>query len=153
MTHLRGVGRSWPAPRDLAVTAKLRGYGASGPRRPRWRPTRTPTPSAPTLGSTTNTTTATAAPGEENPANNVASATVLMPVEPSISSPAFGGGKFSFSLPTELGVNYVVEYTDDLTAPDWTLLTTIQGTGGPVPVEDTSPPIGERYYRTRLVAP
>jgi uncharacterized repeat protein (TIGR01451 family) len=107
---------------------------------------------ATTGGSKVNTATATSGSADGNPANNSATLTVEVTAAFSLTSPGFADGKFSFSLSTQLGVDYVVEYTDSLTAVDWRILTTIPGTGGVVAVEDSSPPT-ERYYRVRLAAP
>lgn len=114
--------------------------------------TLTITATATTGGSKVNTATASSGSADGNPANNTATVTVEVTAPFSLSNPGFADGKFSFSFTTQLGVEYVVEYTDNLTAVDWKLLTTTPGTGGIVAVEDNSPPT-ERFYRVRFAAP
>jgi uncharacterized repeat protein (TIGR01451 family) len=113
--------------------------------------TLTLTATAGSVGSKTNTAAVTAA-GEQNPANNTASATVIVSAAPTVGGPSIIGGKFTFTVPTEPGVNYVVEYTSNLVGT-WATLTTFAGTGSPVLVEDPAPITGSRYYRVRLAAP
>jgi len=60
---------------------------------------------------------------------------------------SFGGGTFSGSFQTANGVNYNVEYKNDLNAVSWTLLTTIVGDGTIKPFTDPGPLPPMRYYR------
>lgn len=66
-----------------------------------------------------------------------------------IVAPGFANDRFHFAFLTQPGVTYVVEYKAELSDPDWQTLTSVSGTGGLVPVEDSAPPIGSRFYRIR----
>ena len=77
---------------------------------------------------------------------------------PSVLSPIIAGqdsgnGSFQFSFPTQLGVSYVVEYTEDLTSPDWTPLETVEGDGDARSAVDPSPDAPKRFYRVRSIDP
>ena len=76
-------------------------------------------------------------------------APVLAPA-PILQNPAFAGGTASFQFSTVSGVVYVVEYKNDLSAPAWSFLRNVLGTGGTVTVSD-SPGISHRFYRVRIV--
>ena len=71
------------------------------------------------------------------------------------SSPArdSGNGSFQFSFPTQPGVSYVVEFTEDLTSPDWTPLETVDGDGDARVAVDPSPDAPKRFYRVRSINP
>lgn len=49
--------------------------------------------------------------------------------QPTITNPQFAAGSFSASFLSENGVNYEVQYKNDLSAVGWTTLTTISGDG------------------------
>ncbi len=72
-------------------------------------------------------------------------------VKPQIiaSSLSFGGTSFSGSFQTANGVNYAVEYKNDLSAPTWTLLTTIVGDGTVKTFTDPGPLPPVRFYQVR----
>jgi regulation of enolase protein 1 (concanavalin A-like superfamily) len=71
---------------------------------------------------------------------------------PAIMNPVYNGGTFSGSFSSVAGLSYNIQYKDDLAGPSWTLLTTLGGTGSPVPFSDPGPPssTGLRVYRVRL---
>jgi hypothetical protein len=59
-----------------------------------------------------------------------------------------GPGEFVFTFSTVVGQRYQVEYTDDLTMPQWTPLGSLQnGTGEPILVADEITPNSQRFYR------
>jgi hypothetical protein len=62
-------------------------------------------------------------------------------------SASYGGGTFSASFQTVAGVNYRVEYKDDLNALTWSLLTTIVGDGTVKTFSDPGPLPPMRYYQ------
>lgn len=72
---------------------------------------------------------------------------VTPPAQPRLVNPGYSGGTFSFGIVTESGHNYQVFFKNQLADPDWTLLTDVPGTGGVVPITDSSPTPGTRFYR------
>ena len=71
---------------------------------------------------------------------------------PTIVNPVYNAGAFSGRFSSVAGLSYNIQYKDDLTSPSWTVLTTLPGTGSPVPFMDPGPPSssGLRVYRVRL---
>jgi hypothetical protein len=57
------------------------------------------------------------------------------------------GVDFIFSIQTDLGKNYVVQYTDGLTSPSWQNLLSISGNGTAESVTNSAPGIAQRFYR------
>lgn len=53
------------------------------------------------------------------------------------------------SVPTLTGKSYGLEYKDSLSAPEWTRLPTVSGTGGQSIITDPAPPGPQRFYRMR----
>lgn len=109
------------------------------------------TVTANTAGSKVNTATAASGGTDEDLANNSASATVQVVAPPTLTGPTYSDGKFQFSLATLNGVTYRVEYTDSLTAVDWTTLATIVGDGTVKVITDLTPAPDHRFYRTVIV--
>jgi len=64
-----------------------------------------------------------------------------------LSDPKRLANDFSFSLPTESGRTYRLEYKDSLGESQWIPLLKIPGPGGIVPVHDTSAGQTQRFYR------
>jgi hypothetical protein len=61
-------------------------------------------------------------------------------------------GQFTFTFSTVAGQRYQVEYTDDLTTPQWTPIgSVLPGTGDPILVTDEIPPGSQRFYRVVMV--
>ena len=60
--------------------------------------------------------------------------------------PLCGEGDFRFSIITEQGLHYTVEYTPSLTPPNWQTLTTFIGNGGAVTITDPANQ-AQRFYR------
>jgi hypothetical protein len=60
------------------------------------------------------------------------------------------GNTVTFTLDTQPGVTYIVEYKDDLNAVNWTVLTTITGDGAVHTVADSTATSPQRYYRIRV---
>ena len=107
---------------------------------------------APAAGTLNNTATVTAGAVDANTANNSASVSTGVATRPTVSMPHFGAGSgFLASFNTEVGFNYIIEYNDDLSNPaGWTFLSSVQGDGGPKPIEDTGAPFTQRFYRIRI---
>lgn len=66
---------------------------------------------------------------------------------PSVFAPMKTGVDFIFSIQTDLGKNYVVQYTDGLTSPSWQNLLSISGNGTAESVTNSAPGIAQRFYR------
>ena len=76
------------------------------------------------------------------------------PPEPSVLSQVVltEQGQFAFTFSTVAGQRYQVEYTDELTTPQWTPLGSVQdGTGGLLFVTDSILPGSQRFYRVVMV--
>lgn len=58
-------------------------------------------------------------------------------------------GSFSFSLPTQNGKVYAMEYKNSLADNNWTALPLIAGTGGVLTLTDPTATGAQRYYRVR----
>jgi len=56
---------------------------------------------------------------------------------------------FRFSVPTESGRLYQLEYKDSLEQPGWQALPLVPGTGEPVILRDPAPGSAQRFYRVR----
>ena len=54
------------------------------------------------------------------------------------------------TVPTEVGPTYVLEYKNDLEDPSWNVLTTIAGTGSPIPITDNGLTNTTRFYRVQV---
>jgi hypothetical protein len=63
-----------------------------------------------------------------------------------LTSPLRSQGQFLFSLQSESGANYTVEYKQNLSDPAWTKLRDYAGTGGVIDVSDTTAD-AMRFYR------
>ena len=68
---------------------------------------------------------------------------------PIITSVALTSRSLTFSLLTEPGVTFYVEYSETLAQPIWMLLRTIGGNGSVVPVTDETTNAARRFYRVR----
>ena len=75
---------------------------------------------------------------------------LTLAVSPVIASLDFNSQTFMLTVPTELGPTYVVEYKDRLEEGSWTVLTTIAGTGLPIPITDNGLTNTTRFYRVRV---
>jgi hypothetical protein len=71
-------------------------------------------------------------------------------VAPNLGSPSFASPNFVFSLPTEPGPTYVVEFKTNLQDPSWQPLTNLIGTGALITITDDGPTPGTKFYRIRL---
>jgi hypothetical protein len=67
-----------------------------------------------------------------------------------LAAPAFGAGAFGVAVPTESGKNYILEYTDTLSAPKWKALPAVPGNGAVQTLHDPSPAATQRFYRLRI---
>ena len=87
-----------------------------------------------------------------SPQAAVASASlVVRPLLP-LSALSLSGGEFSFPLPTQPGVQYLIDYKNSLADSDWTPFTNLLGSGFPVRITDPTAPPSSRFYRVRWVA-
>ena len=77
-------------------------------------------------------------------------AALTLAASPSISSLHFNLTTFMFTVPTEVGPTYVVEYKDSLKDPSWHQLTTLAGTGSSIPISDNGLTNSTRFYRVRV---
>jgi hypothetical protein len=68
------------------------------------------------------------------------------PLLPRLQNPAWAGSDFTFSLTTEAGRTYDIEYTDSLLPQSWQVLTNFPGTGSPAAITDPAA-AGQRFYR------
>lgn len=64
-------------------------------------------------------------------------------------TPVWRNGQFVFSLPSEVGKAYDVLATTNLSAPSWTLQTTLGGTGGVLNYTNTSASV-RRFFRVQI---
>jgi len=68
-------------------------------------------------------------------------------------APALADGSGGFSLPTEAGVTYHVEYTESLAVTIWTLLRSALGDGSLLTATDSLTNAPQRFYRLRVEQP
>jgi hypothetical protein len=59
----------------------------------------------------------------------------------------FAGTSFSFAFASETGYTYEVQYKDSLNAVSWSVLQSVPGTGGSIPVTDSPVSSAARFYR------
>jgi len=87
-----------------------------------------------------------------NSAGSITSAAAMLSLaaSPVINSLSFNSSTYRLTVPTEVGPTYVVEYKDDLEDPSWRVLTTIVGTGLPIPITDNGLTNTARFYRVRV---
>jgi len=72
-------------------------------------------------------------------------------VPPTIASIIANGTNVSLSLPSLIGLNYTLEYTDTLDNPVWNpIAPTVPGTGDVIVLQDPNPSPASRYYRVRV---
>ena len=77
-------------------------------------------------------------------------AMLSLAASPIINSLDFNSATFMLTVPTEVGPTYVVEYKDNLEEPSWNVLTTVAGTGLPIPITDNGLTNATRFYRVRV---
>ena len=78
--------------------------------------------------------------------NGVLSTNCAAVTAPKLTSPLRSQGQFLFSFQSETGVNYTVEYKQNLYDPAWTRLRDYAGAGGLIEVTDTTAD-AMRFYR------
>ncbi len=96
----------------------------------------------------THIVTLTATDGEGMTATCQATITVVN-VAATVSSPSASGGQFTAGFQSAPGINYVIEYKDNLDDPGWTFLMNIVGDGTVKTFTDLGPLPPNRYYRVR----
>jgi hypothetical protein len=69
-----------------------------------------------------------------------------------LAQPRFQGTQMLFDIPTLPGLRYTVRYADNLTNPDWVLLTTVPGNGQSLTVNDPLQPVRppRRFYQVTI---
>lgn len=77
-------------------------------------------------------------------------AMLTLAVSPGIRSPGFNSETFMLTVPTEVGLTYVIEYKDSLEDASWKVLTTLTGTGLAIPMTDNGLTNTTRFYRVRV---
>jgi hypothetical protein len=77
-------------------------------------------------------------------------ALLTVAVQPQLAPPEFNLDTLYLDIPTEIGPVYVVEYKTALQDPLWHELTSLNGTGGILPVTDDNPTNSARFYRIRM---
>jgi hypothetical protein len=77
-------------------------------------------------------------------------AILTLAVSPVITSLGYNFETFMLTVPTEVGPTYVIEYKDSLEDPAWKVLTTLSGTGLPIPITDNGLTNTFRFYRVRV---
>jgi hypothetical protein len=77
-------------------------------------------------------------------------AMLTLAASPVINSLGFNSATFMLTVPTEAGPTYVLEYKDNLEDSSWIVLTTVAGTGSPIPITDNGLTNATRFYRVRV---
>ena len=77
-------------------------------------------------------------------------AMLTLAVSPLITSLGWNTATLMLTVPTEVGPTYVLEYKDSLEDTQWNVLTTIAGTGLPIPITDNGLTNTTRFYRVRV---
>lgn len=77
-------------------------------------------------------------------------AMLTLAASPVVRSLSFNSETFMLTVPTEVGLTYVIEYKDSLQDASWKVLTTLAGTGLPIPMTDNGLTNTTRYYRVRV---
>jgi hypothetical protein len=70
-------------------------------------------------------------------------------VSASIQNPTLSGNSFSFSIPSQSGRIYALEYKNNITDPTWTPLPLVAGNGANLVMTDTTATNSQRFYRVR----
>lgn len=73
-----------------------------------------------------------------------------IPQAPTLGNITFTTTNVSVSFESVVGLIYVLEYKDLLDAPVWTRMTSANGTGGLLTLQDSSPHPNARFYRVRV---
>jgi len=82
---------------------------------------------------------------------NTVEVAVVTPLSPAISLPQFSSPGFQFSYAANVGLNYVVQRSTDLAAPDWISLSTNLAGSNPVVFTDNFATNNRAYYRVGLL--
>jgi hypothetical protein len=98
----------------------------------------------------TNTVNCTAYDPNGNTNTHAFTITVLQASRPTVANVSRTGNTVTFGFQTENGVSYRVEYTDSLTPPAWTTLTTVIGNGGVATITDPNATVPMRFYRVQV---
>ena len=78
--------------------------------------------------------------------------TVTVTLPPQLGGINLGGNQLIFTWPSYAGLNYQLEYTDDLTIPGWTPLgNPLAGTGAAMSVTNSLDTSSQRFFRLRLL--
>jgi hypothetical protein len=78
--------------------------------------------------------------------------TVIVVLPPQLGGVCLGGNQLIFTWPSFAGLNYQLEYKEDLTIPGWTPLgNPLAGTGAAISVTNSLDTSGQRFFRVRLL--
>lgn len=69
---------------------------------------------------------------------------------PIITSPTLVGSTFTLSVPTQVGFNYTLEYKNSISDANWTVVQTLNGTGGTITLTDAGATGSSRLYHVRV---
>jgi uncharacterized repeat protein (TIGR01451 family) len=101
-------------------------------------------------GTLTNSATVAAADAEGNTANNFALATTAVLNPPQILAPVRVDSAFRFSVATETGRSYIVEFKSDLRQPAWRVIGVLTGDGTVQSLTLPINPVGNGFFRVRV---
>jgi len=71
-------------------------------------------------------------------------------VEPHIANVTFASGQVRISFPSLNGLNYLLEYKDQLSDASWKVVSSAPGTGGTLTLSDLTATVPTRFYRVRV---
>jgi sugar lactone lactonase YvrE len=74
----------------------------------------------------------------------------VQPQTQTLTNAIFANGVFSVSIPSQAGINYVLEYKASLTDPVWQTVGTTAGTGGVIVLSDSGAAGSTRFYRVLI---
>ena len=106
---------------------------------------------ASSLGAGGHTLSAIAANNTGLTATNSVSISVVNPTPIVLSAPTQSGSDFQFSFSADAGLQYVIQRSTDLTANNWTSLTTNLAGSSSMTFTDANPTVNPAYYRVGLL--
>jgi len=71
----------------------------------------------------------------------------------SLTAPVANGTELKFQLPTVFGVDYILEYKNDLNDSTWKPVQWISGNGSTLVIADPAPTAPMCFYRIRMETP
>jgi hypothetical protein len=73
----------------------------------------------------------------------------VVAIPPLLQQPRLAGTTFSFSVATQFGLDYILEYRESAQPSAWTPVQTVSGDGGAIVLTDPSANSNTRFYRVR----